>query len=102
MRMLAFVAIAIGLAGCQQGLGGSCKDGSDCEQDLFCAKAGALKGTCTASCAEQADYCEMRWGLGALCHDGYCVWKSAPAVDPCGGRCPPATTKCQDGACVPR
>lgn len=103
MKILWVVAAALlTLAGCKSGLGGGCDESSDCKAGLFCAKSGALRGTCTASCAEQTDYCTVRWGDDATCVGGYCADKSSAAGDPCEGRCPPSTTKCVNGTCVPK
>ena len=81
------------LAGCKDGLGGACKDDGDCQAGLFCGHTGQLKNVCTASCAEQPSYCEMRWGAQAFCSSAqYCM--KGTQTDPCDGRCPPTTTKC--------
>jgi hypothetical protein len=100
--MALVLLLVIGVACGRETVGGSCDGDGDCKDGLFCAQGGSVKGTCTAECDENASYCSVRFGERASCSSsGYCVY-SHQADDPCGGRCPPSTTKCENGTCVPK
>jgi hypothetical protein len=121
------LTITIVVAGCSKAsLGGECDESTDCERGLFCARVGEYKGKCTTSCLpfsaaldthymhEEArastaggsvdppriiDSCVLEFGPAAGCHvEGYCY--TSPKREPCDGRCPPSTTKCENGICV--
>lgn len=103
MVRLTLVVLLLGGCGGKTTVGGTCSDDGDCKDGLFCATAGSVKNTCTASCEENTDYCFVRWGEHMACSDsGYCIDTSRADQDSCGGRCPPSTTKCVAGSCVPK